>query len=125
MLRRGLGDDEPGVIAHEALASLEPVERFVHAHARSMVEQGYSSQTAIADADIPVTDVAELDQPPEEAPPEPPAEAPMMKHGGTVEMDAADCDCGFWCTDNSGTLFIQVDPISSGSCTSYRVDYGG
>ena len=52
MLRRGLGDDEPGVIAHEALASLEPVERFVHAHARSMVEEGCSSQAAIAEADM-------------------------------------------------------------------------
>lgn len=44
-----------------------------------------------------------------------------------VELDVSGCDdyCGLFCFDNGGTMVIQVDPQTAGSCTSYRVDYGG
>lgn len=42
-----------------------------------------------------------------------------------IDIDAGSCDCGFWCTDNSGTLNIQIQPVGPGSCDSYHLEFGG
>ena len=59
----------------------------------------------------------------------PPSRACASVNGGssaTIELDVSGCDdnCGMFCYDNSGTMVIQVEPVTPGSCSSYRLDYG-
>ncbi|HQK51289.1 MAG TPA: hypothetical protein PLK60_08885, partial [Myxococcota bacterium] len=58
----------------------------------------------------------------------PPARQCVSSSGATVriDLDVSGCDdnCGIFCYDNSGTLIIQVLPVTIGSCSNYRLDYG-
>jgi hypothetical protein len=59
----------------------------------------------------------------------PPPRQCVTVNGGatqTIELDPSGCDdeCGWLCTDNGGTLYMQVKPVTTGSCADYRLDYG-
>ncbi|HHW97746.1 MAG TPA: hypothetical protein GX737_11095, partial [Oligoflexales bacterium] len=58
----------------------------------------------------------------------PPAKQCRTSYGGTVKLnfnvDGCHANCGMFCQNDSGTLIIQVKPLTAGSCESYRLDYG-
>ena len=61
---------------------------------------------------------------------DPPSGGCFLVDGGqtaTYAPDVSGCDdnCGLFCFDNGGTLEIGIEPITPGSCASYRVRYGG
>lgn len=64
----------------------------------------------------------------EESSGNPPSRQCTVSYGSEVriDLDVSGCDdnCGAFCFNNSGTLYMQVYPSGSGSCSFYRLDYG-
>ncbi|HQL56044.1 MAG: hypothetical protein ACOX51_05640 [Myxococcota bacterium] len=56
----------------------------------------------------------------------PPPKQCQTSYGNTVKLNfnVDGCHTSAWSQDDSGTLIIQVKPLTAGSCQSYRLDYG-
>jgi len=41
---------------------------------------------------------------------------------GTVEIDPGGCVNNIFDDDDSGTAYIRIDPVTTGSCTNYELE---